>query len=246
MARKGILRPRTLALIFGGYVLVVAIIAWYFATGTGSAYVYGADMTRWAFTSYMIVAAALLGGIGAAALGSTRYLDRMIERAETAHDARSRAPEYAPVAAHDPESLPPPLAEAPAGSDPVDQDIDDLLVSLQEIETGAGDEVEEVVVQETSVPAAAVHPVPEQMDWRMSQSLEKWKRRRAEVPSYFAGPALLSIAILGISAAMLPGADAMLQTYNQLNTALLLGIGYAYGGIAAYEAASVYAVLRKK
>ncbi len=64
MARKRVLRPRTLGLIFGGYVVLIAIIAWYFATGAGSNYVYGPDMTRWAYTAYLVSAAALLSTYG--------------------------------------------------------------------------------------------------------------------------------------------------------------------------------------
>lgn len=242
MARKRVLRPRTLGLIFGGYVVLIAIIAWYFATGAGSNYVYGPDMTRWAYTAYMLSAAALLSGIAVVAVGSTRHLDRLMEDAETGR-SQMHSERMAPVETYESDALPPPLKEAPVGRDHVDQDIDDLLVSLQDIEASAGEQAEEFVMEESPV-AAPMHPVPAAMDWRAAGNLEKWKRRRAEIPSYFAGPAILAIAVLAICAAMLPGADAMLQTNHQLNTALILGIGYAYGGIGAYAAASVYAILR--
>ncbi|HLE55190.1 MAG TPA: hypothetical protein VI999_08135 [Thermoplasmata archaeon] len=245
MARKGVLRPRILSAIFGGYVLVIVIFAWYFATGPGSGYVYGPDLTRWVYMTYMLVAAALLSGIAAVSVGSARRLDRLIDEAESGGEFGDDLPERETIGPEEPEALPPPLREAPAGKDHVDQDIDELLVSLQEIETSA-DQTEEYVVEEVAAEPLPVRRLTSAGNWRAASNLERWKARRAEVPSYFAGPALLVIGILGICAAMLPGADAMLQTYSQLNTALILGIGYAYGGIAAYAGASVYAMLRKK
>ncbi len=226
--------------------LFIAIIAWYFATGAGSGYVYGPDLTRWVYTTYMIVAAALLSGVAGVSVGSTRRLDRLIDEAEASRGAAHSERVEAPVDAGETDALPPPLREAPAGKDRVDQDIDELLVSLQEIETSAEHTEDEVVVEQVESARAEVREVVASGDWKASSNLDKWKRRRAETPAYFAGPAIFAIAIIAVCAAMLPGADAMLQSLTQLNTALILGMGYAYGGIAAYAGASVYAILRKK
>ncbi len=222
MPGRGILRPRVLAAIFGGYVLVIAIASWLFASGLEHPW-YPADLSRWVYAIYMIVAAALLGGIAVIAVSSMRHLDHLIDEAELAEHEES-------------EALPPPLKEAPVSRDHVDQDIDELLVSLQEIETNA-EQGEEPAVERRVFAGAG---------WSASWILEKWKRRRGEVPSFFAGPAIMSIGIIGVCAAMLPAADAMLQSYYQLNTALILAMGYAYGGIALYAGLSVYAILRQK
>ncbi len=246
MPGRGVLRPRNLAAIFGGFILVMAIVSWYFATGPGSGYRYGPDLTRWVYAAYLIAAAALLSGIGAVALGSMRHLDHLIEEAEVETMKDHPEAETGPAEPEASEALPPPLTEAPAEKDHVDQDIDELLVSLQEIETNAEQAEEEAVVEEAAGEPVAERPVFASGDTKASWNLEKWKRRRAEVPAYFAGPALIAIGIVGVCAAMLPGADAMLQTYNQLNTALILGMGYAYGGIALYAGLSVYAILRQR
>lgn len=249
MPGRGVFRPRVLAAIFGGFVLVIAIISWWFSTGPGSGYVYGPDLTRWVYATYLIVAAVLLSGIGVVAVGSMRHLDHLIDEAEM-EAMKGNPGDGVELTEHEEsEALPPPLREAPAGKDQVDQDIDELLVSLQEIETSAERAEEELVeefVEEVAEEPAAERRVFASAGKKASWTLEKWKRRRAEVPSFFAGPALISIGIIGVAAAMLPGADAMLQTYNQLNTALILGMGYTYGGIALYAALSVYAILRHK
>jgi len=54
------------------------------------------------------------------------------------------------------------------------------------------------------------------------------------------------VVILGISGAMLPAADGMLQSYHQLNTALILGIGYGWLGVGAYFAAALAGILKGK
>jgi hypothetical protein len=67
---------------------------------------------------------------------------------------------------------------------------------------------------------------------------------RRAVRSYVAGPAALAILFLAISGAMLPGTGGFLQTYHQLNTTLILGIGYGWAGLGAYTIAAISRAVR--
>ena len=45
---------------------------------------------------------------------------------------------------------------------------------------------------------------------------------------------------------MLPGSDAFLQSSFELNTSLLLGLGYSFVGLAAYVAVSFLLLVRNR
>src|SRR5205809_702678 len=59
------MRPRTLAVIFGAFFAVVAYFAWTFAAALKPPGWFPADITRWIYTTYMLVAAIFLVGRGA-------------------------------------------------------------------------------------------------------------------------------------------------------------------------------------
>ncbi len=236
-------RPRTLALAFGVYFLVMAIIAWY--AGITLGYHYTVDITRWTFTIYLLVGAIFLVGIGLGAAWTARSLDRRIEKLSAAESPDDEVVEEVVVEETVGDEVPPPLQEDPEPSgDHVDRDIDELLVSLQEMEQEAG------TVEEPEEPAPAAKtksaPVKSTASLEDSQRAATLVKKRGSVVSYFAGPALAAIGAIGISAAMLPGSDAFLQTFFELNTSLLLGLGYSFVGIAAYVAASFLLLVRNK
>ncbi len=235
-------RPRTLTIIFGVFFLVMAIVAGY--AGATLGYHYTSDITRWTFMAYLITAAVLLVGIVGAAVLSMRYLDDRIAKLESLESGEPEPLEEVVVEETVTEDVPPPLEETPVKGDHVDRDIDELLVSLQQMEEEAGSEEAEeepapVRAEPAATPRAVVRRAP-------SGRLEVLKRKRDGIHHYFAGPALAAVAVIGISAAMLPGSDAFLQTYYALNTALLLGVGYAYAGVACYLAASIVLLVRTK
>ena len=146
-------RPRTLSLVFGVYFLLMAIIAWY--SGISLGYHYSVDITRWTFSVYLLVGVVFLVGILLAALWSTRYLDGRIEKLEGASDAEVEMDEALVVEEPIPDEVPPPLEDEPApGGDHVDRDIDELLVSLQEMEQ----EAETVEETEPGEPAPRLAP----------------------------------------------------------------------------------------
>jgi hypothetical protein len=241
-------RPRTLSLVFGVYFLLMAIIAWY--SGNTLGYHYTVDITRWTFTIYLLVGAVLLVGIVLAALWSMRYLDGRIEKLEGSEDAEGEDREELVVEEPMPDDVPPPLEDAPApGGDHVDRDIDELLVSLQEMEAEAETAAEPVEAAEPETPPArpsAVGSEKRVSSLLGSKQLAALRKKRDGIAYIFGGPALAAIGAIGISAAMLPGSDAFLQTSYQLNTTLLLGLGYTFVGIAAYVAASILLMTRTK
>ncbi len=238
-------RPRTLSLVFGVYFLLMAIIAWFSSVALG--YKYSVDITKWTFAIYLVVGAVFLVGILLAALWSMRYLDGRIDKLEGAADpdVEVESDEELVVDEPMPDDVPPPLEEtaAPAG-DHVDRDIDELLVSLQEMEAEAETAQEPAEIE---APARAAVAREKRVSTLMeSKQLAALRKKRDGVAYYFGGPALAAIGAIGLSAAMLPGGDQFLQTYYTFNTALLLGLGYTFVGIAAYVAASILLMTRTK
>lgn len=248
MASERVSRPRTLSAIFGVYFLLMAIIAWY--SGQSLGYHYSVDITRYSFTIFLVAGAVLLIGLVVAALYTSRSLDARIAKLEATAAPDEEIFEEVVIEEPIPDEVPPPLeeAEAPAG-DHVDRDIDELLVSLQEMEQDAETEEEAEPVlapvsrSRTESRTVEARPAASASDTKRLSALRK---KRDGLVAYFAGPALASIGAVGISAAMLPGSDAFLQSYWQLNTSLLLGLAYTFIGIAAYVAASVLLVVRSK
>ena len=236
-------RPRTLSMMFGVYFLVMAILAYW--AGTSLGYHYNVDITRWTFTIYLLVGAVFLVAVGLGAVWTSRSLDAQIEKLEGSDASDDEVVEEAVVEADLGDDVPPPLEDAPATSgDHADRDIDELLVSLQEMEQEAEivEETErEEPVRRPARGARAAAPVRSHADAKKASVLRK---KREAVVSFFEGPALAAIATIGVSAAMLPGSDVFLQSYWELNTGLLLGLGYSFVGIAAYVAASFLLLVR--
>ena len=237
MSRK--LEPRTLGAVFGGYFAIIAIASVLHAMSLTSVW-YLPDITRFVFAVYMIASAALLAGVAAAAVSRTQFLERRIIEINKAA-GNADVVEVTAAAAEVSEGLPPPLLEEPP-KDQADRDIDDLLESLSEMEVTTVEQAEEV----EAGPAPATLAALGTMDGSLRAKLEKARKARRAVPRYLAGPAAGAVFVLGVSAAMLPAADGMLQSYHQLNTALILGVGYGWLGLGAYIGASVLSLVRQK
>jgi len=248
MVSERVLRPRTLSAVFGAYFLLMAVVAWY--SGQTLGYHYTVDVTRFSFMVFLIAGAIFVVGVGFAAVLSARSLDARIERLEGTVEPAATSFEEVVIEETVPDEVPPPLDETPeTQGDHVDRDIDELLVSLQEMEEDAGTTEE---AAEVEAPAPASRPVSRTVQPRPvgaladTRRLTMLRKKRDGLAAYFAGPALASIGVLGISAAMLPGSDGFLQTYFQLNTSLLLGLAYTFVGIGAYVAASTLLLVRNK
>jgi hypothetical protein len=234
MAKRGLGRPRTLSVAFGLLFLVVILGMASFAFALKGVW-YDAGISRWLYFVYLLAGTVFLVGLGGGAIASQRALDSRIARMESAQRQEVVVVEDTMIES---DEVPPPL---PPEGENVDRDIDELLVSLQEMEEHAGVAVEEsngpaptVMRQET----VGVRPID-------AAKLERLRRARNGVGKYIAGPAAASILIVALCAMMLPGTDAFLQSFYQLNAFLVLTIAYSFGILAAYVAASFYLLLRR-
>ena len=228
MARS--LRPRTLAVGFGVYFALIALASWGFAQSLPAAW-YLPDITRWVYSTYMVLAAVFLVGLGGLGVSVRRSFARQLRELDR-RGAGARRDSGS-------DSLPPPLPEAPPARDPVDRDIDELLESLSEIEATSVRDAEtmERTGMEPYAPGAGV------ADAVTAAQRTRIVQRQKFLGAFVLGPAVVAAVILGISGMMLPGSDGFAQSYFQLNTALILGIGYSWLGIGGYVAAAVYGLV---
>jgi len=221
------LRPRSLAAGFGVYFLVIAFIAWGYAQSQGLWF--PAEITRWVYTTYMLVAAIFLVGLGGLGVSVRRSFTRQI------HELDRRSASRNPGS----EGLPPPLPETTVVKDHVDRDIDELLESLSEVEASATREAQAM----DSNPQSGSPPYSDEDDTKLGSRRQRLIARRKFLGRYLIGPALVAGVILGISGMMLPGADGFAQYNHHFNTALILGIGYAWIGVGWYIALTVFALV---
>jgi len=228
------MRPRTLSIIFGVFFAIVAYFSWTFAGSQATAW-FPADITRWIYTTYMLVAAIFLVGLGGLGLSIRRSFARQIRELEGKFDRGSW---------NNPTSnaLPPPLPDTTSGRDHVDRDIDELLESLSEVEASAARDARAMEMEPAGIPDV---PTIEATDREIAIRKSRLVQRQKLLGRYVVGPAGASALILGISGMMLPGADGFAQTNFALNTALILGISYSWIGIGAYVAATIAALVSR-
>src|SRR3970040_3159548 len=126
------IRPMALGAAFGVLFVISAGASWSFASGLAAPW-YPADLSRWVYTTNMLVAAIFLAALGGLGLSIRKSFNRQMrdlaKREGTGTEGLSDA-------------LPPPLPETGNLPDRVDRDIDDLLQSLSEIEAKSAAEAE--------------------------------------------------------------------------------------------------------
>jgi hypothetical protein len=223
------LKPRVLGAGFGAFFLIIAIVSWQFAQGLPGPW-YLPDITRWVYSTYMIVAAVFLVGIAGLGLSIRSSFTRQIRDV----DARlgmgiqqSREP------------LPPPLPEAGSNlKDTVDRDIDELLESLSEVEASATRDAQALDMNQDVGSYAGSDE-----DSALAAKRQRLVQRRKYLSRYLVGPGVTAAMILGLSGMMLQGADMFAQSAHRLNTALILGIGYSWIGVGWYIALTVYGLV---
>src|SRR5213593_1750823 len=228
------MRPRTLAIIFGVFFGVVAYFSWTFA-GSQTTPWFPANITRWIYTTYMLVAAIFLVGMGGLALSIRRSFARQIRELE---GKLERGSSNHPMS----NALPPPLPDTTSSRDHVDRDIDELLKSLSEVEASAARDARAMEMEPGGIPDV---PTFEATDREIAARRTRLVQRQKLLARYTIGPAVASALILGVSGMMLPGADTFAQTSYALNTALILGISYSWIGVGAYIAATVAALVSR-
>ncbi len=227
------MRPRTLAIIFGVFFALVAYFSWTFAATLPAPGWFPADITRWIYTTYMLVAAIFLVGLGGLALSIRRSFARQIRDLEGKAQRGYSNPGT---------DLPPPLPDTTSSRDHVDRDIDELLESLSEVEASAARDARAMDLEPGGgLDAPTVAPTDREAAVRRTRLIQRQKL----LGRYIIGPAAASALILGVSGMMLPGSDGFAQAQFILNTALILGISYSWIGVGAYIAATVVALVSR-
>src|SRR5256712_1440497 len=221
------MRPRTLAIIFGAFFAVVGYFSWSFAAALPPPGWFPADITRWIYTTYMLVAAIFLVGLGGLSLSIRRSFARQIRELEGRFQRGSSNPGY--------DALPPPLPDTTSSRDHVDRDIDEWLESLSEGEASAAGDARAMEMERGGIPDV---PTIEATDREIAVRRTRLIQRQRLLGRFVIGPAAASAFILGVSGMMLPGADGFAQSQFILNAALILGISYSWIGIGAYVAAT--------
>jgi hypothetical protein len=219
-----------LAAGFGAYFAIIAIAAWQYSQTLTTPW-FPPDITRWIYTTNMLIAAVFLVGMGGLALSIRSSFTRQIREIDARLGAMVRGSSL--------DSLPPPLPETQNVRDTVDRDIDELLESLSEVEATATREAQAL---DSGVGSGRGSYVDVD-DAGLGVRRERLVHRRKFLGRYLFGPALVAALILGLSGMMLPGADGFAQTYHQLNTALILGIAYSWVGVGWYVAVTAYALV---
>ncbi|MCI4371742.1 MAG: hypothetical protein L3J78_03750 [Thermoplasmata archaeon] len=221
-------RPRVLAAGFGVVFLLVAYFSWTFAQGLSTAW-YPSDISRWIYTTYMLVSAIFLVGLGGLGLSIRRSFSRQIREIET---GSGRIGDERPA-----ESLPPPLPDTMDTKDHVDRDIDELLESLSEVEATAVREANALDIGDSGQSyGGAASP-------SAAAKREQLMRRRRLLGRYLLGPGIVVAFVLGLSGFMLPGTGGFTDANFKLNTALILGIGYSWVAVGWFVALTIYALV---
>src|SRR5256885_10524511 len=228
------MRPRTLAIIFGAFFAVVGYFSWTFAATLPAPGWFDKSITRWIYTTYMLVAAIFLVGLGGLSLSIRRSFARRLRELEGRLQRGSSNPGY--------DALPPPLPDTTSSRDHVDRDIDELLESLSEVEASAARDARAMEMEPGGIPDV---PTIEATDREIAVRRTRLIQRQRLLGRFVIGPAPASAFILGVSGMMLPGADGFAQSQFILNAALILGISYSWIGIGAYVAATVAALVSR-
>src|SRR5256712_9347735 len=200
----------TLAIIFGAFFAVVGYFPGPFGAALPPPGWFPADITRWIYTTYMLVAAIFLVGLGGLSLSIRRSFARQIRELEGRFQRGSSNPGY--------DALPPPLPDTTSSRDHVDRDIDELLESLSEVEASAAPDARAIGMEPGGIPDV---PTIEATDREIAVRRTRLIQRQRLLGRFVIGPAAASAFILGASRMMLPGADGFAQSQFILNSALI-------------------------
>jgi len=220
------LRPRNLAIVFGAYFAGTFLAAWWFTSSLTGPW-YGIDTSRWVYAVYAIVAANFLVGIGTVA--GIRASARGPLSVQVAGDGANLVDPPVVAKTGEPGSITPP-------SDRGDKDLVRLLESLHDMGTSAEEEAEDLVH-----PSEARSANPSVEGSSRSNAVRAGPAVGKSSAIGLAGPAAAALAIVGVSAAMLPNAEGFLQSNYALNTALVLGMSLWLIGLGVYLVMTVLA-----
>lgn len=233
-----ICRPGVLAAIFGTYFGVVMLIAWSFASNLTVTW-FDSALTRWVYMTQILASTVFLVGLALLSFhiqnvfgDRVREINRQLGIIIWSGVTSTEDVEIPPAAKK---------AEAELGEDdPTQRDLDEMLEVLGEAQnqevlgptsgTDGGQE-EEMEAEEIMVRRDLV---------RRRTGL---RQQQDFLTRFLPGPMAVAVIILGISMALLPASDGMLQSLFHLNTAIILGFSYGWFGLAAYFATSLLGIV---
>lgn len=242
---RGWRSPRTLDAAFAAYVGAVFVGSWVHSSGLTRPW-YDAELSRWLYSVYF-----LAGAIVASLLSGVVILTWLVR---PARNGSARAPVPVGSAPSTPErpaadSDEPLLFNPPPASpaDPVDEEIDQLVKGLSEMESEVSGQAmvimkkEAVVVPKRTIPRS---PGSAPGPTGVHSEIQRVRGASARLARFLRGPMVAASAFVGLAGAMLPGVEGMLVTNYQLNTTLILGLAYGWGGLVAYAGLAVLAAIR--
>ena len=236
-------RPRVLAAVFGSYFASVMFAAWTFASGLSGPW-YGPDLSRWVYMSFTLVAAIFIMGAGILGFNVQNALDSRVramnrEIGSMLWDSGTVVPPAAVLDSSADED-----DDENVSGDVMARELDAILEAVGEAQAVSAEalmyESSNGTVEEDDAVNAAREAVIQRKLLRRRQGL---KRHQEFLLRFLPGPVGVAVGIFGISMAMIPASDGMLQSFHQLNTALILGFGYGFMGLAAYFVASIVGIL---
>ena len=236
-------RPRVLAMVFGSYFAFVLFVAWTFASNLSGAR-YGPDLSRWVYMCFILSSTIFIMGAGILGFNVQNALETRVreinrELGSMLWDSGTVIPPAAVLASSGDED-----DEEKASDDVMARELDAILEAVGEAQALSAEAVmhessDGTVAEEDAVDAAREAVIQRNL-LRRRQGL---KRHQEFLLRFLPGPVGLAVGIFGISMAMMPASDGMLQSFYQLNTALILGFGYGFIGLAAYFAASIVGIV---
>jgi len=224
MARP--LSPRILAAGFGAYFVATFLGAWFFSPGLPSAR-YGPEASRWVYA---------ISAIAAVNLMSVLSVIPVVRASAWNPGTNSEISKDS-----EPRTRPPSSGEL--DKDRRDDEIDHLIERLSEIQTVVSQEAAGAEGEGGSETASR-GPDSKKPSAEASVRGARNPKARGSAFRYVRGPILVALVVLGISAALLPAVESTLQDLYQWNTTLILTFSSWWGGLGAYAAASVYALVK--
>lgn len=228
------LRASVVTAFFAVVFAVIANLAWATAVGTSDPW-FSSTINLQVYSTTLLTASLL--AVLVAAVASRRVAS--IDEAMRVLDLRVAAAKDAASAARNPG----PEATAREHGLPEDDEVDELLEAI-----GGFEPMPVVTVERTGHDSlmAKQAPTPVLTSRAGAEVLREIRRQRVRLRAMrtnvwrvVAGPLLASVAFVAIAGAMLPGSAGFAESSYQLNTALILFLGYGWAALVAWAVAGL-------
>lgn len=224
-------QPRILAIAFGAYFAIVAILSW-ILMGTLSLQRYVPSDFRWIYTTYLLAAAAFLVALTAFGLRLQGAFEMRVRRINRTLGHLLLDDGTGPT-------LKELLAAPSEDGEELDMDGLDLSVLLETLGEVQTEKVLMVPPKATGPSAMAVH----RLQLGLLRQRGNLRGHEQRLLRFLAGPVAITAAIFGIAVTFLPSTDAAFRSAYALNTAVIVGLSYVWIGAVAYFALSALSLV---